>query len=98
MKLWIDDIRPAPQGWRWAKTFAQAIEILQTQPISTVSFDHDLADGEGDDGKTGYHIALWLAERAFHGILVPETYYVHSANAVGRERIQGVIDRYLSDN
>jgi len=96
MKLWIDDFRSAPKGWLWAKTFAEALDILRTHDIIEVSFDHDLTDGEGNDEKTGYDIALWLASRAFHGQSVPLVYHVHSMNSVGRDRIQGVIDRYLS--
>lgn len=28
MKLWLDDIRPAPEGWVWAKTYDEAIHHL----------------------------------------------------------------------
>lgn len=28
MKLWLDDERPAPQGWCWAKTACEAIHYL----------------------------------------------------------------------
>jgi len=42
MKLWLDDIRPAPQGWEWVKNIKQAIEILQTDKVDEASLDHDL--------------------------------------------------------
>ena len=47
MKLWLDDERPAPEGWYWVKTGAAAIACLLDQgddPITHMSFDHDLAD------------------------------------------------------
>jgi hypothetical protein len=47
---------------------------------------------------TGYEVALHLAQRAFEGKPVPDLVRVHSANPVGRERIEGVIRRYLPDS
>lgn len=43
IKLWVDDIRPAPEGWHWAKTVTEAIRVLATQKVSEVSFDHDIS-------------------------------------------------------
>lgn len=53
MKLWLDDERPAPEGWYWVKTAAAAVACLLDQaddPITHMSFDHDLAD---------VHYAYW---------------------------------------
>jgi hypothetical protein len=44
---------------------------------------------------TGYDVALHLAQLAYHGKRVPDVVRVHSANPVGRGRIEGVIRRYL---
>ena len=29
MKLWIDDVRPAPKGYTWCRTVNQAINVIQ---------------------------------------------------------------------
>ena len=29
MKLWLDDVRPAPDGWLWAKSVNEAIALVQ---------------------------------------------------------------------
>ena len=42
MKLWLDDIRPAPEGWTWAKNIKQAINLLQRNKVEEASLDHDL--------------------------------------------------------
>lgn len=48
MRLWHDDIRPAPEGWVWARTNDQAknillaAKILRTVVITECSLDHDL--------------------------------------------------------
>lgn len=44
IRLWVDDLRPAPVGWEWAKTVTQAQYWLAHPDIAveTVSLDHDL--------------------------------------------------------
>ncbi len=36
MKLWIDDVRPAPEGYVWCKSVNEAKEILIENEISAV--------------------------------------------------------------
>ncbi len=46
MKLWLDDVRQAPEDWFWAKSFEEALEILSVLPrdqFTHASLDHDLA-------------------------------------------------------
>lgn len=42
MKLFVDDLRPAPEGWHWAKTNTEAIRLLATKCVREVSLDHDI--------------------------------------------------------
>lgn len=42
VKLWHDDVRPAPEGWLWARTNDEAKEILRTGKVVEISMDHDL--------------------------------------------------------
>lgn len=41
--LFVDDIRPAPEGWQLARTVTEAIRILDTQDVEEVSLDHDIS-------------------------------------------------------
>lgn len=43
MKLWVDDIRPAPEGWTRARSVTEAIRILATMAVEEVSLDHDIS-------------------------------------------------------
>lgn len=43
MKLWVDDIRPAPEGWERARSVTEAIRILATIDVEEVSLDHDIS-------------------------------------------------------
>lgn len=99
--LWIDDVRPVPEhlrikGWCWARSFHEAIMKLELMDFEEISVDHDLASFYGNKEMTGYDILLWLVQRKIDGNHVPLRIYVHSANPVGHERMQGVVDRYLS--
>lgn len=85
MKLWVDDLRLPPEDWWWAKTSQEAILALRYFKVKEISFDHDLG---GED--TSRPIVLHLAE--FGGW--PEKVYVHSANPVGIEWLEGMINRY----
>jgi len=53
LKLWIDDIRPAPEGWHLAKTNTEAIRILDTMEVDEVSIDHDVSHQIMMEGPCG---------------------------------------------
>ena len=92
MKIWVDDVRPMPDGFDfWAKTYQEAIEIIQTWKlnnwiIDAVSLDNDL----GEDSLEGRKIVLWFAENDYW----PREVAVHSANVVAHEYMLGMISRY----
>jgi hypothetical protein len=84
--LWLDDMRPAPTGWTWCKSVAEAQQILQSQTVVEMSFDHDL--GQKQDG---YDLAKWMAANNKWPQKRPT---IHSQNPVGRANIEAVISRY----
>jgi len=90
MKIWLDDERPMPQGFdRQVKTADEAIALLKSGGVTLISLDHDL--GETENG-TGYNVARFIEFRAFHRILAPIEVLIHSANPVGRERMEQAIN------
>jgi len=89
-RLWLDDVRSAPEGWTHVRSVNEAIRLLQTGTVIEASLDHDLGDYHHDGGD-GYKVVDWMAE---HGTWPMQGVHVHSANPVGRERIQGVVRRY----
>lgn len=49
VKMWLDDVRPSPDGWFWVKTLAEAKDFIENmksckpeQIITHMSLDHDL--------------------------------------------------------
>jgi hypothetical protein len=87
--LWIDDERNPPEGWIWVKTSLDAIKAIRTCQFEAISFDHDL----GETGGTGYEVLLYLEAEVFRN---PEfrcpKMLIHSANPVGRQRMQQAIN------
>lgn len=96
MKFWVDDIRPAPEGWVWIQTVGQAAVYITgyADVIDEISLDHDL----GHLKISGYDIACMIEELIRDGKMGRIKLTSHSANPVGRAKIEAVvkaIDRYL---
>lgn len=91
MKIWVDDIREPPdKGWLWFLSSNAALEFFKfckrnSITVHEVSLDHDLG---GED--TTRFIVRWFCEADFWPVEVK----VHSANPVGREWLEGMIDYY----
>jgi hypothetical protein len=86
VRLWLDDLRKPPKGWKWVKNFDQAVKWLATNRVEQISFDHDLGAG-----KSGYDVACWIEAGASRDWIGAVRWSVHSANTVGRERIKAAM-------
>lgn len=89
VRLWLDDLRPAPHGWTHARTAPEAIALLAAGGVEEVSLDHDLGPPEAG---TGYDVAAWIEARAAEGTLPRVSWRVHSANPVGVQRIRAALE------
>jgi hypothetical protein len=95
MKIWVDDLRPPPDdSWTWYKTSTEVIEDFAnlsnnwhriSDVVSVMSLDHDLGDEDTTRG-----IVLWCCHKKDW----PKEVRVHSANPVGIEWLEGMIERY----
>jgi hypothetical protein len=85
MKIWLDDIRPVPEGFdfTWITNANDCIYLVQKNIISFISFDHDLGEG-----GTGYEVAQVIEKCAFFEEINPITWNIHSNNPVGRKDIE----------
>jgi hypothetical protein len=89
MRIYVDDIREAPEGWLLADCAGIALHFLQNLDVEAISLDHDL----GEDSLTGYDIAKKMVELS----LWPKDIYCHSANPVGRINILALLQRYAPE-
>ena len=102
MKLWIDDVRPAPEGYFWCQTVNEAKrEIILAERtcydpfdnyhpwniISLIDIDHDAGDYASDGGD---YIKLldWLEDTGRNYPI-----RIHSMNTVGIENMRAIIRR-----
>ena len=87
MKLWIDDIRPAPDGFIWCKSVNQAKAAI-TAYEHQYSCDNILIDLD-NDAYNYFEILEWLEEKN----IVDTGYFfkIHSQNSVGVMRMEDII-------
>ena len=101
MKLWIDDVRPAPKGYVWAKSVSDAkFKILHYEAtykynpcywddckIELIDIDHDAGDYAP---YGGYYIKLldWLEETDRNYPI-----HIHSMNPVGVANMRRIIQK-----
>ena len=99
MKLWIDDVRPAPEGYTRCRTVNNAKKLIESREnlveISGVNyFAVELIDIDHDAGDYAYaggdYIKLldWLEETGRNYPI-----RIHSMNPVGRENMRAIIRR-----
>ena len=96
MKLWIDDVRPAPDGYIQIKTvdyakqwitYADSNQGWMDDPIELIDMDHDAGDYAHLGGD---YIKLldWLEETGRNYPI-----RIHSMNPVGVENMRRIIQR-----
>ena len=107
MKLWIDDVRPAPEGYVWARSTNDAIIIIKTlssfldtvcyrvnEPETLANMWFDVIDIDHDAGdyvEQGGDFIKVLDYMEEHHLKAPIR--IHSANAVGVANMRRIIER-----
>lgn len=100
-KLYLDDIRnPKSSEFKIVRSYEEAIDYVKAHGIPKyISFDHDL--GCTESGKllpSGHDFAKWLVEmdiEKLHTFPSDFKFNVHSANPIGRNNIQALLNNYL---
>lgn len=92
MKLWIDDVRQAPDGYLWVRSVNGAKSIIRSheedgKPITLIDIDHDAGDWVFAGGD---YIRLldWLEETGRNYPI-----RIHSMNPVGIANMRAIIQR-----
>lgn len=89
MRIWLDDERPAPDGWVRCLWPSEVIDLLVAhEDVTDVSLDHDLGD---DERGTGNDVLLWIEEQVALNGYDPPTLRVHSANSSAAQKMWAAI-------
>ena len=89
MKLWIDDVREAPDGYKWIHSVDEAKYIisLYNNKIDLIDIDHDAGDYAFDGGDY-IKFLDWLEETGRNYPI-----RIHSQNPVGVQNMRAIIKR-----
>ena len=92
LRLWVDDVRPAPEGYFWVKSVYEAtiaIEEAEFQKfkIELIDTDHDAGD-YADKGGDYIRLLDWLENTGRNYPI-----RIHSMNVVGRQNMIAICRR-----
>ena len=100
IKLWLDDVRPAPEGYVWCKSVNEAKNQIaeceemfrcsrskQFWAIELIDIDHD-ASIYASDGGDYIKLLDWLEETNRNYPI-----RIHSMNVVGVQNMRRIIER-----
>lgn len=93
LKIWVDDVRPAPEGYIWLKSVNEVKKyltnpcILCNYEISLIDLDHDAGD-YAKDGGDYIRILDYLEIVGYNGDL-----RIHSMNPVGVQNMRNIIQK-----
>ena len=93
MKLWVDDLRPAPNvHYVTAKSVNEAIEMIKEHTslgwdIDLIDIDHDAGDYVNDGGDY-IELLNWLEDTGRNYPI-----HIHSMNPVGIQNMRRIIQR-----
>ena len=91
MKIWIDDVRPASDGYIWIKSVNEAKKVITYYEnllnIDVIDIDHD-AGQYSKDGGDYIFLLDWLEETGRNYPI-----HIHSMNPVGVENMKRIIQR-----
>ena len=90
IRLWVDDVRlPPSDDYRWVMTAEDALQVMLTEDVSSVSLDCDLDLRQTDRGtwvSVPANDGIWLVKKMIeHDLLPPRIrhIHVHSQNPEG---------------
>lgn len=87
MNLFVDDDREFKlEGWVVARTITEAIRMITSQPIDTISLDHDCGRPGDDFTAVAYFIRYMPTE------MLPKRIVIHSGNSEGVKRLYDILE------
>lgn len=82
INVYLDDLRPCPDGFVLARTAEDCISLLENYQVSVLSLDHDL----GWDSMNGTELAHELVARGLYA----DEIFLHSSSMAGRANMYSI--------
>jgi len=90
MKIFLDDLRPCPKGFRLAKTVNECLKLIKNNKIDVISLDHDLGFGQ----PSGFEVVKYMVRNKIYASKI----IIHSANPFGRMRMYRLLKQNKPKN
>ena len=91
-KIWIDDIREAPEGFKWFKTVKDFIDYCYKNngidDVSLIDTDHDAGE-QIEHGGNYINCFKYLDQCGCDNL----TIHIHSSNPIGANAIRSLIKK-----
>lgn len=95
MKLYVDDLRKCPEGWKVARTITSAISHLYHGRVQEISLDHDICYLRGSDIRM--HKESFMAVALFMAVMPlamrPKKVRIHTANVDAGWEMDDILKR-----
>ena len=94
MKIWLDDVRPAPEGYLHCRSVNEVKIVLffyernPSDETIILDLDYDLGD-YFKDGGDAIKLLDWLEEKRM--VDASYSFHLHTMNSVGAENMRRVI-------
>ncbi len=105
MKLYVDDIRPAPEGWQQARTVTDAIKCLAFfgNSIDEISLDHDISYAVEVAGTQrpfpspeNFQAVAYFICVLYEQCEKRPTITIHTANPVGARELESILKTFTT--
>jgi len=94
MKVFLDDIRTEPAGWKRTKTADETIDLLLNNQVEELSLDYDLG-GELYCGN-GFDVLIWIDNNKKNPqFTMPKKIHIHSTHSFYRPRMESFVKQLL---
>lgn len=103
VKIWVDDVRPAPDGYVWCKSVNEAIDTFSvyvaayivgndSHEVTLIDLDHDAGTFYSEGGDYIKFLDWLEANKETFGEYIPPI-KIHSMNPVGRDNMRRIIQK-----
>lgn len=95
MKIWLDDERPAPEGWVWIKDPTRMMEIFCfEETLEEISLDHDMGEHyQGRELCNGGAVLNMMERLVYEDGWTPPIIHIHTKNPVARKWMMEVANK-----
>ncbi|NJN06081.1 MAG: hypothetical protein HC814_06565 [Rhodobacteraceae bacterium] len=91
MNVWLDDLRPMPEGYdKHVYSAKDAIDLINSGVVKMISLDHDL--GDQNLYGSGYEVASAIETGAYLAKIRRIRWQIHTRNTVGAKNMKAALE------